>query len=126
MSQKRLKGMPKSIGYTRSQSETEKHIVAKGMRLSSRARADGFFTGPTAAQRSQGQRLPENALRRRFYTGFAAASSSRIFRRKPNVAARRAVTLGVPGHWGWDRFIAAHPAIHHAGECSTHDGREPK
>jgi hypothetical protein len=54
MSQKRLKGMPNTMGSMRSQSETEKHIAAKGMRPSARARADGFFMGPNAPHRSFG------------------------------------------------------------------------
>jgi len=45
MSQNILKGMLKSIGSIRSQSATEKHIAANGIRPSSRAPADGLFTG---------------------------------------------------------------------------------
>lgn len=45
ISQNRLNGMPKSIGSIRSHNETEKHIAANGISASSRAPADGFFTG---------------------------------------------------------------------------------
>jgi hypothetical protein len=44
ISQKRLKGMPKSIGSIRSHNGTEKHMAANGISPSSRAPADGFFT----------------------------------------------------------------------------------
>jgi len=47
ISQKRLKGRPKIIGSTRSQSETEKHIAIKGIRPSRTAPSDGFFS-PTS------------------------------------------------------------------------------
>jgi hypothetical protein len=44
MSQKRLKGRPSTIGWTRSQSATEKQMAAKGMSPSARAPMDGLFT----------------------------------------------------------------------------------
>jgi len=45
MSQKRLNGMPKSIGSIRSHNETEKHIARNGISPSNRAPIDGVFIG---------------------------------------------------------------------------------
>jgi hypothetical protein len=42
------------MGYTRSQSETEKHIATNGIRPSTKARAEGFLTGPKASHRPLG------------------------------------------------------------------------
>ena len=44
ISQMRLNGMPRIMGSTRSQSATERHMAAKGIRPRSRAPDDGFFT----------------------------------------------------------------------------------
>src|SRR5487761_1279761 len=41
ISQKRLNGSPKTMGYTRSQRGTEKHIPRKGMQPRASAPADG-------------------------------------------------------------------------------------
>jgi hypothetical protein len=43
ISQKRLKGMPRTTGSTRSQSGTEKHIATNGIKPKSSAPRDGFF-----------------------------------------------------------------------------------
>src|SRR5258708_37859391 len=45
ISQARLKGIPRIMGFTRSQSGTEKHMAAKGIRARRRAPGDGFFSG---------------------------------------------------------------------------------
>jgi hypothetical protein len=44
ISQKKLKGSPKTKGYTRSQSRTEKHTAAKGIKPKRIAASDGGFT----------------------------------------------------------------------------------
>jgi hypothetical protein len=44
MSQNILNGRPHTIGWTRSQAGTEKHIAANGTKLKRSAPADGLFT----------------------------------------------------------------------------------
>ena len=53
-SQKRLKGIPKNMGYMRSQSETEKHIARNGIRASTKARREGILTGAKTSHRALG------------------------------------------------------------------------
>jgi hypothetical protein len=43
MSQNRLKGRPKTMGCTRSQSDTEKHTAVNGIKAMTIAPQDGFF-----------------------------------------------------------------------------------
>jgi hypothetical protein len=44
MTQNKLNGSPRTMGYTRSQSDTEKQVARKGMRPMRRALMDGRFT----------------------------------------------------------------------------------
>jgi hypothetical protein len=45
ISQKKLKGMPKTIGYTRSHKATEKQVAAKGINPSRIDPSEGGFRG---------------------------------------------------------------------------------
>jgi len=44
ISQKMLNGKPHTMGWMRSQAETEKHMAANGMKLRNSAPADGLVT----------------------------------------------------------------------------------
>lgn len=52
MSQKRLNGMPKTIGVIRSHNGTEKHMPANGTRPIATAGEDGRLIGPFRYTRS--------------------------------------------------------------------------
>jgi len=53
--QKRLKGMPKSMGSIRSQSGTEKHKAPKGTRPQRSAPRDGFLAGVAGIMTAQSE-----------------------------------------------------------------------
>src|SRR6266496_2726335 len=56
ISQKKLNGRPRIVGYTRSHKETEKHTAMKGIRPKSNAPSEGRFTRKLLSTHTQ--RIP--------------------------------------------------------------------